>query len=127
MEIPEGYMFTEDHEWVFLEGEGIVRIGITAYAQDALGDIVYFEAPAVGETFSAGDELAVVESVKAVSDVYAPVSGEVTEFNEAVVDTPELINEKPYGDGWLLKMRVDDPTSLDDLMTAEEYADHVGS
>lgn len=125
MEVPNNLLFTEDHEWVRDEGDGVVRVGITHFAQDALGDIVYYEAPAVGAQMEPGDEMAVVESVKAVSDVYAPVAGEVLEVNEAAVDSPELINSSPYDDGWLVVLRLDDVTVLDSLLTPDAYAAHI--
>lgn len=127
MEVPGNLKYTKEHEWVRDEGDGLVTIGITAHAQDALGDIVFFEAPDVGAEVEQNDEFCVVESVKAVSDVYAPLSGEVAEVNEAVIDSPELINESPYADGWLVKIRYSDAAELDALMDADEYTDLLES
>ncbi len=121
MEVPANLKYSKDHEWVREEAGGIVTMGITNHAQDALGDIVFFEAPSNGTAVEQGDEFCVVESVKAVSDVYAPISGTIVEVNEAVVDTPELVNESPYKDGWLVKIEILDPAELDDLMDAEAY------
>ena len=115
--------FTKDHEWVEVDGD-VATVGITAYAAEQLGDIVFVELPPVGKSLKAGDGLAVVESVKAASDVYAPVTGEVTEVNERLRDNPELVNSDPYGDGWMIKVRVSDVSELDDLMTAEEYDEY---
>ena len=121
MEVPGNLKYTQDHEWIRDLGDGTVRIGITHFAQDALGDIVFFEPPADGAEVEQGAEVAVVESVKAVSDIYAPVTGEVVESNQAVVEAPELINEHPYEDGWLVRIRLADPADLDELLSAEEY------
>lgn len=127
MEVPGNLKYTKDHEWVRDEGGGKVRVGITHHAQDALGDIVYYEPPADGADVQQGAECAVIESVKAASEVYAPVSGEVVETNEAVVDSPELVNSSPYEDGWLLVIRLSDPGELDDLLTPEEYKELLES
>ena len=125
MEFPEELNYTEEHEWALIEGD-IVTIGISDFAQDALGDIVYVELPQVGSTVEAGKTFGVVESVKAVSDIYAPVSGEVVEINEELPDAPETINTSPYEDGWMIKVRVADPSSaLDDLMDAAEYQEFI--
>lgn len=121
MEVPGNLKYTQDHEWIRDLGDGTVRVGITHFAQDALGDIVFFEPPADGAEVEQGAEVAVVESVKAVSDIYAPVNGEVVESNQAVVEAPELINESPYEDGWLVRIRLADPADLDELLSAEEY------
>jgi len=120
MEFPEDLKYTQEHEWVQLE-EDVVTVGITDFAQDALGDVVFVELPEVGSEVEAGKSFGVVESVKAVSDVYAPVSGEVIEVNEDLPDTPELINTSPYDDGWMIKVRLSKPSQLDDLMDAEAY------
>lgn len=112
--------FSKDHEWVEVEG-GIATVGITAYAQEQLGDVVFVELPAVGKKVKQGDEAAVVESVKAASEVYAPVSGEVTEVNAALSDTPALVNEDAEGKGWFLKLKLADPKELDKLMDAAAY------
>lgn len=120
MEFPEDLKYTKEHEWVKEDGD-TVTIGITDYAQDSLGDVVYVELPEAESTITSGDTFGVVESVKAVSDLYAPVSGTVTEVNDAVVDSPESINDEPYGDAWLLKIELSDAGELDGLMTAEDY------
>jgi glycine cleavage system H protein len=104
-----------------------VTIGITEHAQDLLGDVVFVELPDVGDEVSAGDDAGVVESVKAASDVYAPLSGEVVEINEALEDSPELVNSDPYGDGWFFKLKLTDPAELDDLLDADGYAAHCES
>ena len=117
MNVPEELQYTRSHEWVRTEGD-TATIGITDHAQDELGDIVFVELPEVGATFDAGDSFGTVESVKAVSDLYAPVGGEVVEVNEALNDSPEKINEDPYGDGWIIKLRVSDEG---DLLSASDY------
>jgi len=120
MEAPPGLKYSKEHEWVTAE-EAVAIIGITDHAQEQLGEIVYIELPAVGEKVSKDDPFGVVESVKAVSDIYAPVSGTVLEVNEDLAESPEVVNEDPYGDGWLIKVRVSDPADLDDLMDNDEY------
>ena len=117
MSVPKGMQYTETHEWVRMEGD-TATVGITEHAQDELGDVVFVELPEVGRTLKAGEAFGAVESVKAVSDLYAPVAGEVVEVNEALGDSPEKINEDPYGDGWILKLRVSGEA---DLLSAEEY------
>jgi len=124
MEIPEGLKYSKEHEWVLVEGN-IATIGITEYAQEELGDIVYVELPEVGEKIVKDDPFGAVESVKAVSDVYAPVSGTVLEINDALPDSPETINEDAYGDGWMIRVEMSDMDDLKDLMTAEEYAEYI--
>ena len=116
--------FTKDHEWIDLDGE-VATIGITEYAQGQLGDVVFVELPEVGRTLAAGDDAAVVESVKAASDVYAPIDGEVVAGNEAVVDDPSLVNSDPAGEGWFFRMRVTDTGQLDELMDEDAYAAYV--
>jgi len=116
--------FTEDHEWIELDGE-IATVGITDYAQGQLGDIVFVEVPEEGKEVAKGDDAAVVESVKAASDVYAPVSGTVVEGNPALEDNPALVNEDPEGDGWFFKMTLSDSSELDGLMNESAYADFV--
>lgn len=116
--------FTEDHEWIELDGE-IATVGITDYAQSRLGDIVFVEVPEEGKEVSKGDDAAVVESVKAASDVYAPVSGTVVEGNPALEENPALVNEDPEGDGWFFKMTLSDTSELDGLMNESAYADFV--
>lgn len=117
---PKNLKYHKEHDWARVEGD-IAVLGVTDYAQESLGDIVYIELPEVGAEVTAGVSYAEIESVKAVSDVYAPVSGTVVEANEEVVDAPELINESPYEDGWLIKVKLSDPSQADDLMSAEEY------
>ncbi len=116
--------FSKDHEWVRVEG-GIATVGISVYAQEQLGDVVFVELPAVGKKVKQGDEAAVVESVKAASEVYAPVSGEVTEVNSALADTPALVNEDAEGKGWFMKIRLADPKEVDGLMDAAAYKKHT--
>jgi glycine cleavage system H protein len=118
--------FSKDHEWVSLEGD-IATIGITAYAADQLGDVVFVELPASGKSVKAGDGLAVVESVKAASDVYAPLSGEVTAANAALGDNPETVNDQPEGAGWFVKLKLADPTEVDSLMDRAAYEDYLKS
>jgi glycine cleavage system H protein len=124
MEIPAGLRYSKEHEWVATEEE-VATIGITDYAQEQLGEIVYVELPAVGDKISKDDPFGVVESVKAVSDIYAPVSGTVVEINEELAESPEMVNEDPYGDGWLVKIKVTDAAELDDLMDNEEYEELI--
>lgn len=120
MEAPPGLKYSKEHEWVATE-ESLATIGITNHAQEQLGEIVYIELPAVGEKVSKDDPFGVIESVKAVSDIYAPVSGTVVEVNEDLPESPEVVNEDPYGDGWLIKVRPNDPSDFDDLMDGDEY------
>lgn len=120
MESPEDLRYTSEHEWIRLDGdEG--TIGITDFAQEQLGDVVYVELPEAGTRLVQGDTFGTIESVKAVSDLFAPVSGEVLEWNEALQDAPELVNASPYGDGWLLKMRVEELAQVDALLDAASY------
>ena len=116
--------FTKEHEWVRLEGD-IATVGITHYAQEQLGDVVYVELPEVGEKIVKDDPFGAVESVKAVSDVFAPVSGAVVEVNDTLPENPETINDDPYGDGWMIKVEITDMDDLKDLMNAEEYAEYI--
>ena len=120
-DIPGNLRYAKTHEWIRLEGDGTATVGITDHAQDAMGDLVYVQLPEVGEQKTAGDETGVVESVKAASDIYAPVDGEVIEVNTALEDTPELVNEDPYDRGWLFKLRVNDEKQVEDLLTADQY------
>ena len=124
MEAPPGLKYSKEHEWVATE-ESVATIGITDHAQEQLGEIVYIELPSVGEKVSKDDPFGVVESVKAVSDIYAPVSGTVVEVNEDLPESPEVVNEDPYGDGWLIKVRVSDPADFEDLMENDEYTELV--
>ncbi|GAA5062585.1 glycine cleavage system H protein [Thermocatellispora tengchongensis] len=119
---PEDLQYTKEHEWIAgLDESTTVTVGITEYAAEQLGDVVFVQTPEVGSTISAGDAVGEVESTKSVSDIYAPVSGEVVEVNQAVVDDPSLVNSDPYGEGWMFKVRVSDEEPAD-LLTAEEYA-----
>jgi glycine cleavage system H protein len=124
MEFPEELKYTEEHEWVLVEGD-LAVIGITDFAQDSLGDVVFVELPEVGTEVTTGKAFGVVESVKAVSDIYAPVSGTVEEINEELPDAPEIINTSPYGDGWMIKIRMSDLGALDRLMDAAAYQAHL--
>jgi glycine cleavage system H protein len=121
MEIPQDYKFTRTHEWVKVDGD-VVTIGITDFAQSELGDITYLELPGVGSTLQQSEPFGVVESVKAASDIYAPVTGEVVEENAAAIDSPEVVNSSPYGDAWLLKVRLSEASQLDGLLDAEAYS-----
>ena len=125
MSIPEDLKYTKEHEWLRLDAD-TATIGITDHAQDQLGDVVYVELPDVGTTVDAGAAFGTVESVKAVSDLFAPVSGEVVEINEAVVDGPELVNSNPMDDGWLIKVRLSEDSEMDALMDAAAYNDLLG-
>jgi glycine cleavage system H protein len=122
---PTDRRYTSEHEWIKPEGDVYV-VGITAFAQDQLGDIVYVELPSVGQRVEANGTFGVVESVKTASDLFAPVSGEVVEFNEALADTPQSVNDDPYNAGWMIKMRPDNPADVEVLLTAEQYAQEVG-
>lgn len=121
LQYPDDLRYTSDHEWVRDQGDGVVRIGITDYAQDALGDVVYVSLPTVGDTVTVGDSVAEVESTKSVSDIYAPLAGEVTAVNDALDDTPEAINSDSYGEGWMYELRITDPAALADLLDAQAY------
>ncbi|GAA1159593.1 glycine cleavage system protein GcvH [Ornithinicoccus hortensis] len=125
LEYPEDLRYTTDHEWVKELGDGVLRIGITSYAQDALGDVVYVSLPAVGDTITSGDACGEIESTKSVSDIYAPLDGEVTAVNGALDETPELINSDPYAEGWMFEMRLSDGGSVDGLLDVEGYRGHV--
>jgi len=122
-DIPSDLLYRESHEWVRDEGNGVVIVGISDHAQAALGDMVYVELPEPGMSYEQGDACAVVESVKAASDAYAPVSGEVIEANGTLEDSPERVNTDPYGDGWLFKVQMSKPEELDGLLTPEAYAE----
>ena len=120
MEIPPDLKYTKEHEWVRMEGD-FAAIGITDFAQDSLGDVVFIQLPDEGDELQQFSKLGEIESVKAVSDLFAPMSGRVVERNEAVIETPELVNNEPYGGGWLLKMELAQPAELEVLMTADDY------
>lgn len=124
---PEELRYTRSHEWVRREADGTFTVGITHHAQDALGELVYVELPKVGQHLGAGDNLGVVESVKAVSDVYAPLGGEVVAVNEALADAPQAINSDPYGEGWILRLRADDSAAFEALLDAAAYDEHERS
>lgn len=124
-EIPADLRYAKSHEWVKDAGDGVVVIGISDYAQESLGDITYVEVPGVGDNLAVGDVFGVVESVKAASDLYAPIGGEVIEVNEALEATPETVNQSPYGDGWIMKIKVADASVHNDLMDAVAYTAEV--
>lgn len=119
--IPADLKYVASHEWLKLEDDGIITVGITDHAQDLLGDVVFVELPEVGREVSADEEIAVVESVKAASDVYSPIAGEIVEINDELVDSPELANEDPYGKAWFFKIKPANVADYDDLLSAEEY------
>ena len=124
--VPEDLRYTKDHEWIRVEGD-VGTIGITDHAQEELGDIVYVELPKVGAKLEQSASFGSVESVKAVSDIYCPVAGEVTEANGALADAPEKVNEDPYGQGWIMKLRLTDSQQLESLMTAAQYQEYVAA
>lgn len=126
-DVPTDLRYTKSHEWVRVEDDNIVTIGITDHAQELLGDLVFVELPEVGAELGAGGECAVVESVKAASDVYSPLSGEVVEVNEVLADSPETINQEAYEGGWIFRMKLSAPDELDGLMDADSYAEHAES
>ena len=125
-QIPENLKYTQEHEWVRVEEDGTVVIGITDYAQSSLGDITFVELPETDESFELGDTFGVVESVKAASDLYMPLAGKVIETNEALMDSPESVNSDPYGEAWLIRIKPDDTSGLNALMDPTAYADIVG-
>jgi glycine cleavage system H protein len=126
-EIPKVLRYTEEHEWVREEeDEGVVAIGITDYAQGELGDVVFVELPSAGDTFDRMEVFGTIEAVKAVSELYCPVTGEVVAVNEALDQDPAAVNTDPYGEGWMIKMKLGDVAQMDDLMTADDYQEHVG-
>ncbi|KXS39216.1 glycine cleavage system protein GcvH [Modicisalibacter tunisiensis] len=120
--IPANLRYTKSHEWILDNGDGTVTIGITDHAQEALGDVVFVELPEVGRELEADEEFGVIESVKAASDLYAPLAGEVLAVNEALEDAPETVNESPYEDGWIARIKPSDATSLESLLDADAYA-----
>ncbi|MEJ6392553.1 glycine cleavage system protein GcvH [Gymnodinialimonas sp. 2305UL16-5] len=117
--------FTEDHEWLLPDGD-VVTVGITDHAATQLGDVVFVELPEIETQVAKGDEIVVIESVKAASDILAPLDGEIVEVNDALADAPAMVNEDPTGTAWFFKIKVDDPSALDDYMTEDEYKDHIG-
>jgi glycine cleavage system H protein len=124
MKIPKDLLYTEEHEWV-ANDDGVATIGITDYAQGELGDVVFVELPAVGTTVKQMESFGTIEAVKAVSDLFAPVSGEVTEINEMLGDQPELVNKDPYGDGWMIKIKLSDPGELESLLKSDAYKNKI--
>jgi glycine cleavage system H protein len=126
-EIPNNLLYTDSHEWVLDNGDGTVTVGITDHAQEALGDVVFVELPEAGRELDAGDEFGVIESVKAASDLYSPLAGEIVEVNEALEDSPETVNDSPYGEGWILKLQLADQRDLESLMSAEAYSELVAA
>lgn len=126
MNTPEDLKYTREHEWVKDNGDGTVTIGITDFAQGELGDIVFVELEPEGSEFDKDEVFGTVEAVKTVSELYAPVSGEITEINESLEDDPELVNSDPYGDGWMVKIKLSDSAELEDLLSVEDYRDIIG-
>ena len=124
MDTPEKLQYTKEHEWLSIEGD-IATIGITDFAQQELGDVVYVELPDEGETFEEGESFGSVESVKAVSEIYMPLSGTVTEVNEVLADSPEEVNNSPYGDGWMIRIKIADESRIDLLLSSDEYITYV--
>ena len=125
MNIPKELKYTKEHEWIRDNGDGTATVGITDFAQGELGDIVFVELEEIGFEFEMDESFGTVEAVKTVSELYAPVSGEISEINDKLQDAPELVNEDPYGDGWMVKLKVKDASEMDSLMTAEEYEEII--
>jgi glycine cleavage system H protein len=125
MTVPENLKYTAEHEWVRVEGDEIV-VGVTDFAQGELGDVVFIEIETQGETLLRGDTFGTIEAVKTVSDLYMPVDGEVVEVNPALEDTPELVNSEPFDGGWMIRVKISDPSQLDDLIPADEYEKMIG-
>lgn len=125
MNVPADLKYTKDHEWVKVDGD-VATVGITDFAQGELGDIVYVEIETEGETIDANEVFGTVEAVKTVSDLFMPLSGEIVAVNEDLEDTPEKVNESPYEDGWMIKIKLSDPSELDSLLSAEDYKEHIG-
>ena len=125
MNFPENLLYTKDHEWIKIEGETAL-VGITDYAQKELGDIVYVEVDTVGETLDKEDTFGTIEAVKTVSDLFMPISGEITEFNEALESNPDVVNKDPYGEGWIIKMKINDAAEQDELLTVSQYKELIG-
>lgn len=126
MNFPEELKYTEEHEWIRLESDNIAVVGITEFAQGELGDIVFIEIETEGESLEANDIFGTIEAVKTVSDLFLPVSGKILEVNSQITDEPELVNSDPYGNGWLIKMEINDPADLDKLMNAQTYKESTG-
>jgi glycine cleavage system H protein len=125
MNVPENLKYTAEHEWIRVEGEEIV-VGVTDYAQGELGDVVFIEIETEGETLSKGDTFGTIEAVKTVSDLYMPLDGEVVEVNSALEDAPELVNSEPFEGGWMIRIKISDPSQLDELISAEQYRELIG-
>ncbi len=125
MNIPADLRYTKDHEWAKIDGD-IATVGITDYAQGELGDIVFVELPQPGDTFDEGDAFGTIEAVKAVSDMYMPLNGEITEINGVLEDEPETVNNSPYEDGWMIKIKMSDPSQADNLLSADQYNEIIG-
>ncbi len=125
MNVPSNLKYTKEHEWVLVEGN-VATVGITDYAQGELGEIVFVEVETVGETMNAGEVFGTVEAVKTVSDLFIPLDGEIIEFNESLMDAPELVNDSPYGDGWMIKVQISNPEQVNSLLSADEYIALVG-
>ncbi len=124
--IPENLRYSKDHEWVLVEGD-VASIGITDYAQSSLGDVVYIDFPRVGDTFGTHEAFGSVESVKAVSEIFTPIAGEIIEVNEALNDSPEKVNEDPYGDAWFIKVKMANPGEADAMLSGEEYEEYLSA
>lgn len=125
-DVPENLKFTKDHEWLVQDNDNSFVVGITDHAQDSLGDVTFVELPEIGTSFSRGEVFGVVESVKAASDLYMPVGGEILEVNEELGDSPEKLNESPYGDGWIIKIKSNASEELSSLLTADQYKEEIG-
>jgi glycine cleavage system H protein len=126
MNIPQELKYTKDHEWVRIEGD-VATVGVTDFAQGELGDIVYVEVETLGETLDREEVFGTVEAVKTVSDLFLPLAGEILEFNDGLENTPEKVNSDPYGEGWMIKLKISDQSQVSDLLSAEEYEDIIGS
>jgi glycine cleavage system H protein len=124
MSHPSDRKYSKEHEWVVAEGD-VATIGISDFAQDQLGEVVYVDLPSAGDALNAGDTFGEIESVKSVSELYAPVTGEVLEVNDSLPDSPETVNQDPHGEGWMIKVRLDDPSELDNLMSADDYDEFI--
>lgn len=126
-QVPDEFLYSEDHEWVSFDAEtGVATVGITDYAQGELGDIVFLEFPPVGTAIETKESAGTIEAVKAVADLYSPLAGEIVEVNGALDETPETVNQDPYGEGWMIRLEVSDPSELDGLMDASAYREHIG-
>ena len=125
--IPAELRYLSSHEWLRVEDDGTAVVGITDHAQDAMGDLVFVETPELGSTVSASEEAGVVESVKAASDIYAPVSGEIVAINESLEDAPETVNQDPYGDGWMFRIKMSDASEVEKMLSADDYAEMIAS